>query len=195
MIQIQLIGADVRREEMMLSISSCLADLQMTSSMIFGEINNKISLLDSRLRDIDVRTEKAQQKIQQIRDKFANKATKIMANYKYPVIEVADDANDYEPIAKYCNKYYTQAANINMKSPHVPFDEELLKEKTQFFSVPKITKSKHQNGIHSLNAPDERLGPIPWNTMTCISSLVVFNTADNAYSRQSQGWYQLFVSY
>lgn len=182
-IEIQLIPANLRRDEMIVRISSALEQLEGASNKIFNEIDSRISEMKERLRDIDSRTEDAKHKISQIKQ-TENKATRVFSNYKYPKEEIS--FCDYVPVNNYCFiKDDTNLMRQNkryIKSSHVPYDDQLLKEKTQFYSIPK-RKTKDDWDFNS----DGPLGKIPWNRITSVASLLVFNTADNAYSRRSQG--------
>lgn len=199
---IELISHDMRREEMMTKIIESLEQLQTISGYLFNEIEDKINLFNNRLEDINCRTNECQLKIKQIRVSV-NKATKIFANYKYPNEEIG--SNDYKPI----NRYLVESKSddffirneIKFSSSHIPFDEQLLKEKTQFFSVPKTGLKLNDNCFDfydfNINSMSDPLGLIPWQRITSVSSLLVFNTADNAFLRRSQGldYFYLLINF
>ncbi|XP_054163001.1 WASH complex subunit 1-like [Oppia nitens] len=186
---IQLISHNMRREEMMAQVIISLDQLSTITDHIFKRIDEKIESMNEKLLDINQRRQNCVNKIQQIKQ-LANKATKIYANYKYPMEELSSVNDIYRPISgqfvdtNLINSFYE---DIKISAKHIPFDEQLIKEKTQFFSIPKTYhKSIDDFDSYDLNLT-EPLGPIPWHRITSLSSLLVFNTADNPYLRRSQG--------
>ena len=197
---IKLISYNMRREEMMSQIIINLDQLSTISDIIFKRIDDKIHSMNDKLLDINQRHNRCVHQIQQIRQ-LANKATKIYANYKYPKEELSSDT-DFTPINKFSldpNSGLNYDQNdVRIHSTHIPFDEQLLKEKTQFYSIPKTyLKFNETFDFYDLtNAKScDPLGPIPWQRITSVSSLLVFNTADNAFLRRSQGFIQQFYSF
>lgn len=189
---IRLISYNMRREEMMSQIVISLEELTTISESVFSKIDTRINSLSDKLLDIDQRRNRCLQRIQQIR-LLANKATKIYANYKYPKEELSSFSSPLEPINS-C-KLRVVSDSDDKQSPgitsgHIPFDDQLLKEKTQFYSIPKTgLKSTEYFDFYDLTSAksSDPLGPIPWHRITSLSSLLVFNTADNAFMRRSQG--------
>ena len=196
---IKLISYNMRREEMMSQIIINLDQLSTISDIIFKRIDDRIHSMNDKLLDINQRHNRCVHRIQQIRQ-LANKATKIYANYKYPKEEISSET-ELTPINRFIlnpnSGLNCDQNDVRIRSQHIPFDEQLLKEKTQFYSIPKIYhKSNEAFDFYDLTNPksSDPLGPIPWQRITSVSSLLVFNTADNAFLRRSQGLHQ-FIRY
>jgi WAS family protein 1 len=114
-----------------------------------------------------------------------NKSIKIFSNYKYPITEA--DQVVYKPLSKLVIDTSRKETDIDfkIKSRHVPFDEELLKEKLQFYNVQKQSKEDNLNG-EALD-PSNRMGRIPWERITSVGSFVIFNTSENPYASRAKG--------
>lgn len=182
----------MRREEMMSQIMISLEQLTAISDIVFNKIDKRINSLSEKLLDIDQRRTRCAQRIQQIK-LVANKATKIYANYKYPKEELSSYSAHLEPINVFNSRIITESEDeqpLRITSKHIPFDDQLLKEKTQFYSIPKSGPKNHDYfdfyDVSSAKSSDP-LGPTPWHRITSLSTLLVFNSADNAFMRRSQG--------
>lgn len=180
-IEIPLLHLSLRHEELIKQLSDTLELLDVATTQVFGGIESKISDFKKCLHEIDQRVEVVQTKINHLRQS-GNKATKVFSNYKYPKSEFR--CFSYDPLTNCCSIKKTIDNDLrNIKAQHIPFDEQLLKEKLQFFSVPKMGPT---NSMWD-NESELPLGRIPWERITSLGSLLVFNTADNAYSRRTQG--------
>ena len=186
---IQLIPYNMRREEMMSQILLNLEQLTTISDNIFKRIDDKIDSINGKLLDMNQRHNRCVQRIQQIRQ-LANKATKVYANYKYPKEEISS-AEDFSLINRFLlttdSGLNSDQRQVEIHSKHIPFDDQLLKEKTQFYSIPKTCVKNDSSDLYDITKSCDPLGPIPWHRITSVSSLLVFNTADNPFLRRSQG--------
>lgn len=181
MIRVKLIPQDLRREEMIVQVANVMEDLQAAIDNTSERIFKKLNTFKDRIAEVDRRAEVAKSKIEKIKE-CKNKATKVYSHYKYPTASINDVI--FEPICKYDFDHQPERSKEVLKAPHIPFDEEILKEKLQFFTV---SKGKSRGSSVWNDTSDSPLGRIPWERITSVGSLVVFNTSDNPYIRRSHG--------
>ena len=183
MIEIQLISTNLRREEMLKRISQVLDQIDVVSNELFNGIQNKIDGFKLRLQDIDKRTEIVIEKINSVKN-WKNRATKVFSHYKYPQNEINFNWNDYQTVQSKWNierleKRITEEIKNEeiINSSLIPFDEHILKDKLLLFNIKRANKSfeiKYGN----------YLGRVPWERITSLGSLLLFNSSEVAYSKR-----------
>lgn len=188
MLQIPLIPQDLRQEELVLQIEASFTALQKATSDVFTRIESKIDGFRQELEDVDQRTAVCRQKVQMLKG-AGNRVIRIFSGYKYPGPEVT--STDYKSLTD-CNaskKGEPVGTGLSIKSTHVPFDDEVLKEKLQFYHKPKVGRS---NQILDFLETESPLGRIPWERISTVGSLVMFNSSENPYVRRSHGSSSLY---
>ena len=175
--QIQLIPQDLRRQELLMQAAHLLSSLSKVADGLFSRIEERIRQYDEELLGIDKRAEAAQRKVDLLRSSFGDRVVRIHCSSKYPTPEEIG-WQDYLPL------YPGTRTEANNDMPmgrgvHVPFSEEVLKEKLQFYTFPYFTPDRE----HAFPAmdPSQPLGRIPFNRITSVSSLVMFDTSSNPY--------------
>src|SRR5581483_386303 len=126
-----------------------------------------------------------------------NRATRVFCGYKYPKSEIMGENEnnkswEYVSVIEMAWDCERSMDNDNHKkqinSSMIPFDEQLLPEKLQMYNIingKKTTKAIRERKLHNQQSLEELpLGPIPWQRIPSVSSLIVFNTSKNAYTRQ-----------
>lgn len=169
---INIIPQDLRQEEMVLQIEDTLATLKKMSDQVFSRIESGITHYKKELEEIDERAGVAREKVEQLKSS-KNKAIKIFSSHKYPSSD--DDNRLYSALCPFTFSDEGTVKRFGVKSTHIPFDDEVLKEKLQFYQVPKLRLSR------SVDPSEGPLGSIPWERITSISSLVMFNSSENPY--------------
>ena len=179
MSSINIIPQDLRQEEMLLQVDEMLSSLKKMSDQVFARIEKGINKYEKELENIDRRADIARDKVDQLK-KSKNKAIKIFSSHKYP--SSTDDNELYNALCQIPFSSKVTTKQLQVKSTHVPFDDEVLKEKLQFYQVPKM-----KSVANVVDPSDGPLGAIPWRRMTSCSSLVMFNSSENPYYRRSHG--------
>lgn len=131
---IPAISLDLRREETVHQIVDSLAYLDKVANDVFTRIHNKVSENQTRLQRINDRVNLTQAKVDSI--KGSNKATKVFASAKYPasdLLEVYSTA-----FKNHSGVQAVKRPNYRVSTKHRVVDDELLREKLQYFSVKGI---------------------------------------------------------
>uniref|UniRef100_A0A2R5LK31 Putative was protein family log 2 n=1 Tax=Ornithodoros turicata TaxID=34597 RepID=A0A2R5LK31_9ACAR len=165
-----LVPSDLRHEECLLQIADALDQLNLLSRSVTERISNRTAELRERLKDLQTRADVARAKIDSIRG--TNKATKVFSSYKYPA---AEGVREYVPAFHEDEEIFLPKQRAP-RMPHVTPDEQVLKEKLQFFNV--RTPAQEPPGAGTLL---EGVGPLPLSTDS-VCSLLLFNTWENPYT-------------
>ena len=125
------ISLDLRTEETVHQIVDSLAYLDQVANDVFSRIHNRVAENQSRLQKINDRVNLTQAKVDKI--KGSNKATKVFASAKYP----APDVNEVYPTAfKHESDIHSpKRPNYRVTSKHRVVDDELMREKLQYYSI------------------------------------------------------------
>lgn len=174
---VNIIPQDLRQEEMLLQLEETLKNLQLISEQVFSKIDCNIGRYQKELEDIGRRADSTREKVDQLKAS-KNKAIKIFSSHKYPSSD--DDHVLYTALCPVTLSNERTMKQLRVKSTHIPFDDQVLKEKLQFYQVPKP-----KSVINLIDPSDGPLGDIPWRRISSISSLVMFNSSENPYYRRS----------
>lgn len=174
--QIELIPSDVREEEMIHRMLDTMDTMRKIMDKMFANIDTKLDKFKGRLREIERRSEEAQVRINNVKG-AKSRATKVFSNYKFPASDVYQV---YQPMNSSVNWVDDTGKEITLiKSPHLPFDQEILKEKIKFYVSPKEKSESFNLG------KSDKAKSIPWERISNIGSLVMFNSSKNPYSSTS----------
>ena len=170
---VPIVSHDLRQEEFVLQIADTLEYLENVTEDIFGRITKRVQECQQRLDMVNKRTDSAQAKINAL--KGSKKAIRVFSGAKYPSGELAevyqsifDLDNDLKEIKR---------TQTEIKSKHKTANSNSIKDKLQFYSV-TIKQKKDEDG----DKKGEGLGKLP-KTIDSVSSLLLFNTAENPYKK------------
>lgn len=170
--QVPVVAPDLRHEETIRQICDSLDYLDKVASDIFKRISSRVSDNHTRLKSINDRVNLAQAKIDKI--KCSNKATKVFSSAKYPAS--GDSQDEYGSIFKDEGTLREpRHANYHLQGKHQPVDDQMLKEKLQFYNVHLNIK---RNGGKDDGSHGEGLGRLPGH-ISSVGSLLLFNTSEN----------------
>lgn len=166
------ISLDLRTEETVHQIVDSLTYLDQVANDIFTRIHNRVAENQTRLQKINDRVNLTQAKVDKI--KGSNKATKVFASAKYP----APDSNEiYQTAFRHESELHkTKRPHYRVTTKHRVVDDELMREKLQYYSVKGGRKKKTDEN------KEEGLGGLP-KTIPSVSSLLLFNTSENPYKK------------
>uniref|UniRef100_T1J4E9 WH2 domain-containing protein n=1 Tax=Strigamia maritima TaxID=126957 RepID=T1J4E9_STRMM len=171
---VPLIPPDLRREETVKQVADSLEHLEKIATDVFSRISKKVGENKLKLSGISQRVAIAQAKIDKL--KGSNKATKVFCSPKYPHSD--DEFKHYDTIFAANNvllEIERSAQKITSKHQHL--DDRLLKEKLHFYNLHwNFSKMRTNKGT------EEGLGRLP-NNLKSVSSLLLFNTAENPYQK------------
>jgi len=168
---VPIVSHDLRQEEFVLQIADTLEYLENVTEDIFGRITKRVQECQQRLDIVNKRTDSAQAKINAL--KGSKKAIRVFSSAKYPAGELAevyqsifDLDNDLKEIKRTQTEISSKHKTANLNS---------IKDKLQFYSV----NIKQKNDGEKTG---EGLGKLP-KTIDTVSSLLLFNTAENPYKK------------
>lgn len=183
MFKAEFLAQDLRQDEMIHQILDSVEKLESVFHQVVNSFDDKIKSFQSRIDDINKASHLVQLKIDKLKQ-TGSKVTKVFSNYKYPANSCFQE---YQSLFKLNSNHGFSLNNSNktiIKSNHVPFDEEVLKEKIQFFNV---QKEKKEPKLEEADSNYSSLGPIPWQRISNIGSLILFNSSENPYLKSRQG--------
>lgn len=191
---IRLIPQDLRRQELLLQVSQLIDSLTRASDIVFTRIEDKIREFDQDLEDIDQRAESASSKVDLLRTSYSNRVVRIYCSSKYPTREeigckdyVSLSTSDRRIDGKKKKNGKNDEKQVLGRGIHIPFSEEVLKEKLLFYPFPGLlsmgTWDKEDEGMADVHR--HPLGRIPFHRITTISSLVLFDSSSNPYMGSS----------
>lgn len=168
---VPIVPPELRHEEFILQIADSLEYLEKVTEDVFKRITTCVNETQEKLKLINQRTDHAQAKIDML--KGSKKAIRVFSSAKYPGKETLEN---YKSIFDCKNELvHIKRLEHQIESKHRDVDESVLKEKLQFYSVNIRRKNEDvQRG--------EGLGKLP-KTIKSVSSLLLFNTAENPYSK------------
>lgn len=171
---VPLIPPDLRKEETIHQIADALDYVDKIATEIFSRITTRVGDNKRRLQAINQRISLAQAKIDKL--KGSNKATKVFCSAKYPGTDRFEfHQSVYANETELSELKRSSAPKITAK--HANIDDRALKEKLQFYNL-RWTVSRHEQD----RVKEEGLGQLP-KDMKSISSLLLFNTAENPYKK------------
>ncbi|UXI14505.1 hypothetical protein NH340_JMT00448 [Sarcoptes scabiei] len=175
------ISEGLRREELILQIADRLNLINSYSNSIFKSISERLNDVQHQLKDINHRSEICSKKIELL--KSEKKAITLYSNPKFPkkpsrksaefIGTIRIDAEDLIRLKRF------DKTHPIIESSHVPYDDD-CKLKSQFYIYDDGSKK-----YHCMSGPiSEYLteSDIPWQSMSSVSSLLLFNSSENAYS-------------
>ncbi|RWS00831.1 hypothetical protein B4U79_06928, partial [Dinothrombium tinctorium] len=163
-------------------IADVFDKLNALTKNTFERIDAKIDEFRTRLEDIDNRSDVVKAKVEKLKE-FGTKATRIFSNYKYPITE--SHRLEYEPLSKYTPVEYGVNLSRRIHSSHIPFDDELLKEKINLLAL-NVQKAKSNNEWREEQHKNP-MGRVPWERITSIGSFIIFNTSENPFVSRGMG--------
>ena len=182
-LNIPLIPQDLRHEELVLQIEACLSALQKASNNVFARIDSRIGAVQRDLEDVEQRAINARNKVQLLKSE-GNRVIRIFSGSKYPEVYQEPYVSLYQK-EKTSEESEPVVSGLKINSGHVPFDDEVIREKLQFYHFPRVGEKAPQ--ILNVSDNDNPLGRIPWERITSVGSLVMFNSSENPYVRRSYG--------
>ena len=133
------ISLDLRTEETVHQIVDSLAYLDQVANDVFSRIHNKVSENQGRLQKINERVNLTQAKVDAIKGR--NKATKVFASAKYPA---PDSIEVYPTVFKHESDIHNvKRPNYRVATKHRVVDDEVLREKLQYYSVKGTNTSQN----------------------------------------------------
>ncbi|OTF72367.1 hypothetical protein BLA29_008526, partial [Euroglyphus maynei] len=146
------------------------------SETLFKRLDTEFQNVQTKLQDIDKRTKICARKISLLKDE--KKAITLYSHSKYPSREIKVKEfydsfliNDHD-IPNSIINYDDDNKTIN--ATHVPYDDD-SKMKSQFYIYDKKpNKSSIPDHLSESN--------IPWRQISSLSSLLLFNSSENAYT-------------
>lgn len=169
---VPVILPSLRKEESIHQIIDSLEYLEKITEDIFSKISSRVNENREKLSSLNQRVDLAQAKIDKI--KGTKKATRVFSSAKYPApakLEpyktIYSAKNDLQQIKR---------QNYHLNSKFTAVDEQIMKEKLQFFNVYLDPKKRNEG------QKEEGLGALPKN-LHSISSLLLFNTTENPYKK------------
>lgn len=174
MAKINLIPHDLRRGEMILQIADLLTSLEKSSQEIFARIDSRVNELNGEIQTIGHRAENARSQVNRLRE-FKNRGVRIYSSGKYPSKQELN-IPDYKPIGETATAHLhdLESTKRTIRGIHIPFSEEVLVEKLQFYQYQSRTRSSNP-------IPDDQTPVIPWHRLTNVGSLVRFNSSQNPF--------------
>jgi WAS protein family homolog 1 len=178
---VPIVYQDLRPEEALSQVFDALAQLNKTLDGVFGKIERRVALEQSRVDSLNSRIAVAHAKVAHIETSFAKKAIKVISPYKYPVAESVQKEHGYRPL------YYDDGARMQAEL------EPATRANYNLAGVPQLPAASHFKnavrqvvGLSEMHIVDEDtqdwegLGRLPAN-LPSVSSLLLFNTMDNPY--------------
>ena len=170
---VPLVSPELRQEEFVVQVAESLDYLEKITEDVFNRITQRVQENQQKLDAINKRTDIAQAKINAM--KGSKKAIRVFSSAKYPATDELDFYKSIFDIDSELNDIKREQKAIASK--HKPVDVSVMKEKLQFYNVNVKTKKDDEN-----NKKGEGLGKLP-KKLESISSLLLFNTAENPYSK------------
>ena len=161
------VSPDLRRDETVHQIVDSLEYLDKIANEVFSRIHSKVEDNKSRLQKLNDHVNNSQARIDKI--KGSKKATKVFATSKYPAQEYLDI---YQTVFPGDGIKTVKRPNYHVQSRHRTVDDNILRDKLQYYSVKQNNKKK------SDGTKGEGLGGLP-KTIPSVSSLLLFNTTEN----------------
>jgi hypothetical protein len=172
---LHLIPHDLRRREMILHVADLLTSVEKSSKEIFNRIESRVDELHKEIEGIGQRADKARSQVDRLRE-FKNKGVRIYSSGKYPSRQEIE-LPDYKPIAQVSTGGQDDTEEVrkrNFAGIHIPFSEEVLMEKLQFYQYQSRTRSSSR--LHEDQTP-----VIPWYRLKSVGSMVRFNSSQNPF--------------
>ena len=170
---VPLVSPELRQEEFVVQVAESLDYLEKITEDVFNRITQRVQENQQKLDAINKRTDIAQAKINAM--KGSKKAIRVFSSAKYPA---TDELDFYKSIFDMDNKLNNiKRQQKAIASKHKLVDVSVMKEKLQFYNVNVKTKKDDEN-----NKKGEGLGKLP-KKLDSISSLLLFNTAENPYNK------------
>lgn len=170
---VPLVSPELRQEEFVVQVAESLDYLEKITEDVFNRITQRVQENQQKLDAINKRTDTAQAKINAM--KGSKKAIRVFSSAKYPATDELDFYKSIFDIDSELNDIKREQKAIASK--HKPVDVSVMKEKLQFYNVIVKTKKDDEN-----NKKGEGLGKLP-KKLESISSLLLFNTAENPYNK------------
>lgn len=170
---VPLVSPELRQEEFVVQVAESLDYLEKITEDVFNRITQRVQENQQKLDAINKRTDIAQAKINAM--KGSKKAIRVFSSAKYPATDELDFYKSIFDIDSELNDIKREQKAIASK--HKPVDVSVMKEKLQFYNVNVKTKKDDEN-----NKKGEGLGKLP-KKLESISSLLLFNTAENPYNK------------
>lgn len=190
---IRLIPQDLRRTELLQQVAHLLQSLDKCATSVFSRIEHRIQELDQDLADIDRRSEGCRQMVDQVRT-LKNRVVRIYCSSRFPSPDemAVRQYRPLPPVTIACHpgaRANAATAVVPVTGIHVPFSEEVLKEKLQFYPFPVLVSSDRgpdhdhhdDSSLSSGRRAAEPLGRIPFHRLRSVSSLIMFDSSANPY--------------
>ncbi|KAH9501132.1 Arp2/3 complex-mediated actin nucleation [Dermatophagoides farinae] len=174
---------NLRREELMVQIAERLKLIDSYSETLFKRLDIEFQNVQTKLQDINKRTDICAKKISLLKDE--KKAITLYSHSKYPSheIKVKEFYDSFLILDRDIHGLATSNHNSNndnddkrvtIDATHVPYDDD-SKMKSQFYIYDKKpNKSSIPDHLSESN--------IPWRQISSLSSLLLFNSSENAYT-------------
>ena len=175
---IHLIPQDLRRGEMIIQVADLLTSLEKSAQDIFSRVDSRVKELSRELKDIDQRVEVAKSQVDSLKQ-FKNRGVRIYSTGKYPSKHEIG-VQDYQPIARNPVDQGRQedAEKKTVRGIHIPFSEEVVLEKLQFYQY----RGKGRiNPLQQQTSQEDQVPSVPWERLTHVASLVRFNSSQNPF--------------
>ncbi|XP_065833305.1 WASH complex subunit 1-like [Oscarella lobularis] len=181
---------DLRREESLCQIADTLDYLEHVANDIFNKISSRVAEQRDRLAAVNSRVNLAQARIQKV--KGSTKATRVFSSAKYPAPTQIDTAKtiyddqskksgDLASVRRCTRRYDSKPVGVDDRTVRdkrhftaFAFDVDRLKEERAAAAAPRFQDDDEASG--------EGLGRLP-TVIPSVSSLLLFNTAENPYKK------------
>ena len=137
---------------------------------IFSRISSRVSENHKKLHGVNDRISLAQAKIDKI--KGSRKATQVFSGAKFPGVK---EEEAYSSLYSGVHSTGPHHERYHLESRHTQVDDQVLKEKLQFYNVQLGARQRKRHGDGDSG---EGLGGLPHN-IPSVSSLLLFNTSEN----------------
>lgn len=179
--KIQLVSPDLTHQETILQIVDALDHLDKITEAVFARIQTKIDENGMKLADLDHRVDVADQKVKSLAE-MSKKATCLYSSAKYPESggdNYSSAFSDFNDVSEFSSNSYSGVKLVKPQGSLKGLDSRMILEKKRFYSLPikkKPTTSQVLDEQPYLRKPSK-------HAKSALSYLI-FNTADNPYSKQ-----------
>ena len=175
---IQLVSSDLSHQETILQIVDALDHLDKITNQVFSKIQTKIDENAAKLTSLDQRVDLADLKVKKLSE-MKNKATCIYSSAKYPE---ENNLKNYASAFKNMDGSFKSQNEVKVADVVKGLDIKELKEKRRYFHLPV---KKKPTTLEILDEHVDVRKPDKSTTRSALSYLV-FNTAENAYSKMNK---------
>ncbi|KAF6037575.1 WASHC1 [Bugula neritina] len=167
---VHTITSELEHEELIHHVAGSLEYLHTVMNSVFSSVEESIAKNKAHLERINQRTKLVHHKVSHLKGR--KKATQVFSSAKYPGAGVQ---HDYHSVF---HQHHLPKKHANFKiseRQYLPPTNENISNKHKFYSVKVPAKTSN-------DVSEAGLGRLP-NNLDSVSSLLLFNTAENPYKK------------